>query len=245
MLIDSHSHLNFEAFNLDWRQVINNCLAQDIWILNAGSNYQTSQKAVEIAQSYNGKVFAAVGMHPIHAKDNFEIKDFKGLARSEKVVAIGEIGLDRFKDYGMFFEDQKRILLQQLDLAKELNLPVIIHCRMAHEEMIEVLSGYNLPGVIHCFTGTWEEAEKYLNLGYYLGINGIIYKFDLKEVIEKTPLDKLLLETDCPYLGANKEDRNEPIFVKKIAEDIAKIRNISFDEVASATVSNTQTLFGI
>ncbi len=245
MLIDSHAHVNFEAFNSDSKQVIDKCLAQDVWVINVGSNLETSKKAIEIAEGYDGKVFAAVGLHPIHARDDFKIKDFKSLVKSEKVVAIGEIGLDRFKDYGLFFDEQKRIFLQQLDLAKELNLPVIIHCRMAHKEMIEVLEGYSLNGVIHCFTGTWEEAEKYLNLGYYLGINGIMYKFDLKEVIQKASLGRLLLETDCPYLGPNKEERNEPVFVKKIAEDVARIKNISFDEVASATVHNAKALFGI
>lgn len=244
MLIDSHSHLNFEAFENDLNDVINRCISEDVFCINVGSQYETSKKAIEIAKN-NKTMFAAVGLHPIHARDDFKIEDYRSLAKSDKVVAIGEIGLDRFKDYGQFIDKQKEVFLQQLDLAKELNLPVIVHCRMAHQEIIEILAGYKLPGVIHCFTGTWEEAKKYLDMGFYLGINGIMYKFDLKEVIEKTPLNRILLETDCPYLGKNKEERNEPIFVKQIAKDIAKIKNISFEEVAQTTVRNTQTPFQI
>jgi TatD DNase family protein len=246
MLIDSHSHLNFEAFEKDLNDVISRCVKEEVFCVNVGSQYETSKRAVEIAEE-NKTMFAAIGLHPIHVKDNFKIEDYRSLAKLNKVVAIGEIGLDRFKNYELFIDRQKEILLQQLDLAKELNLPVIVHCRMAHKEMIEILSNYELSGVIHCFTGTWEEAEKYLNLGFYLGINGIMYKFDLKKVIEKTPLDKILIETDCPYLTPPMAgvERNEPIFIRYIAKEIAKIKNISFEEVAQTTTYNAQTLFGI
>lgn len=246
MLIDSHSHLNFEAFKEDLKEVIHRCAEEDVFCINVGSRYETSKKAIEIAEE-NKTMFAAVGLHPIHAKDDFDIEDYRNLAKSDKVVAIGEIGLDRFKDYSQFVDRQKEIFLQQLNLAKELNLPAIIHCRMAHKEVIDILSNYKLSGVIHCFTGTWEEAKKYLDLGFYLGINGIMYKFDLKEVIKKVPLDRILIETDCPYLIPPQAgiERNEPIFVKYIAEEIARIKNISFKEVARVTVYNTQTLFGI
>ena len=120
---------------------------------------------------------------------------------------------------------------------------------MAHQDLLEILNSQfiihnsNSKGVIHCFTGTWEEAKKYLNMGFYLGINGIMYKFDLKEVIEKTPLSRILLETDCPYLG--REKRNEPIFVRQIAKDIARIKSISFEQVSQTTTQNSQTLFNI
>lgn len=246
MLVDTHAHLNFEAFESDWKTITQKCLSQEISVINVGSNYKTSCKAVEAAEFFDKGVFAAIGMHPIHAKEGFAEKDFEKLAKSKKVVAIGEIGLDRFRDYGLFFDQQKEILLEQLKLAKSLGLPVIIHCRMAHEDLLEILNG-QLPikGVIHCFTGTWEEAQKYLEMGFYLGINGIIYKLDLKEVIEKAPLERLLLETDSPYLGPNKNERNEPLLVKQIAKEIARIKNISFDEVAQATTLNAQILFGI
>ncbi|OGZ22654.1 MAG: hypothetical protein A3E18_01005, partial [Candidatus Nealsonbacteria bacterium RIFCSPHIGHO2_12_FULL_38_18] len=199
MLIDTHSHLNFKDFENDLDGVIGRCVNEDVWVINAGSQYETSKKAVEIAKK-NKTMFAAIGLHPIHARDDFRIEDYRSLAMSEKVVAIGEIGLDRYKDYGRYIERQKEIFLQQLDLAKELNLPVIIHCRKAHKEIIEILAEYKLQGVIHCFAGIWEEAEQYLAMGFYLGFNGIMYKLDLKEVIEKTPLERILIETDSPYL---------------------------------------------
>jgi len=242
MLIDTHTHLNFEAFSKDWKVVLENCLAEDMAVINIGSNFETSKKAVEIAEKYPKNVYAAIGVHPIHAKERFDADEFKKLSKSSKIVAVGEIGLDKFKDYGKFFEDQKALFLKQLDFAKEANLPVIVHCRMAHGDLQEILNS-QWRGTIHCFTGTWEDAKKYLDMGFYLGINGIIRKFDLKEVIEKAPLDRLLLETDSPYLG--KEERNTPLFVKEIAKDIARIRNISFDEVSQATTRNARSLFGI
>ena len=242
MLIDTHAHLNFEAFSSDWKEIADKCLAEGIWVINVGSNFETSRKAIEIAQEYDKNIFAAIGVHPIHAQEGFDKNNFKKLAESKRAVAIGEIGLDKFKNYGDFFNEQEKIFSEQLDFAKELNLPTIIHCRMAHDELLNILNN-NYRGVIHCFTGTWKEAQKYLDMGFYLGINGIMYKFDLKEVIEKAPLDRLLVETDSPYLGQNKEERNTPLFVKQIANDIAKIKNLSLDEVASATTLNAQSLF--
>ena len=246
MLVDTPAHLNFKAFAEDFDKVIQKCLAEDIWIINIGAKYDTSKKAVEIAEKYSSGVFAAIGLHPSHAKDeSFDIKKYRELARSKKVVAVGEIGLDYFKDYGSFEKEQRKVFLKQLGLAKELNLPIIIHCRMAHNNVIKILKDYNLTGVIHCFTGTWEEAKQYMDMGFFLGVNGIIYKLDLKEVIEKAPLEKLLLETDCPYLGLEKDRRNEPAFVRQIAKEIARIKGISFDEVAQATTQNAQNLFSI
>jgi TatD DNase family protein len=243
MFADTHAHLNFKAFDKDFDKVIDECLSDNVWMINVGSNYDTSIKAIEIAEKYDNGVFAAVGLHPIHAEtEDYRAAEYGNLCQSEKVVAIGEIGLDKFKDYGNFLNKQKEIFQEQLDLAKELGLPVIIHCRMAHDDMLEILN-YKLRGVIHCFTGSWRQAEKYLNMGFYLGINGIMYKFDLKEVIEKAPLDKLLVETDCPYLG--REGRNNPLFVKEIAKDIARIKSISLEEVAQATTQNAQILFNI
>jgi TatD DNase family protein len=250
MLIDTHAHLNFKAFDNDFDEVIKRCLAEDIWLINVGSNYDTSTKAKEIAEKYDRGVYAAVGFHPIHSKDeDFIAEDYKKLAGSGKVVAVGEIGLDKFKDYGSFLEKQIEVFEIQLDLAKDMDLPVIIHCRMAHEELLEILNyklktkNYKPRGVIHCFTGNWKQAEEYLNMGFYLGINGIIYKMDLRNVIERAPLDRLLLETDCPYLG--KEERNEPTFVREIAKDIARIKDISFEEVTQATTQNAQIIFNI
>lgn len=244
MLIDTHAHVNFKAFNNDFDQVIKRSLDENVWMINVGSNYKTSKKAVELAEKYDKGIFAAIGLHPIHANDeDFDKERYRSLASSNKVVAAGEIGLDYFKDYGEFKEKQKQVFLNQLELAKELNLPVILHCRMAHDDLLDILKNHDIKGVIHCFTGDWEQAKKYLDAGFYLGINGILYKLDLKEVIERAPLDRILLETDCPYLG--KEERNEPIFVRQIVQEITEIKNIDFEQVAQTTFQNAKNLFNI
>ena len=256
-MIDSHAHLNFKAFKNDWPQVIERSLAGDTWMINVGSNYKTSKKALDIAEKYQKGIFAAIGVHPIHAQDGFEPEDFRVLACSKKVVAIGEIGLDYYKNYKNFKEKQKEIFLGQIKLAEELNLPLVLHCRKAHNDLLEIIKEQKiknkkkLRGVVHCFTGSWNQAKEYLNMGFYLGFNGIIYKLNLKEVIKKTPLDRILIETDCPFLTPlSVEDlaeggRNEPVFVRYIAKEIARIKNASFEQIAQGATLNTRTLFDI
>ncbi len=148
----------------------------------------------------------------------------------------------------MFKERQKEVLIQQIKLAQEVNLPIIFHCRMAHSELVKVIQQFNgLTGVVHCFTGNWEEAQKYIEMGFYIGFNGIIYKFPLDEVIEKIPIESIVVETDCPYLIPPEAciQRNEPLFVKHIAKRIAKIKNISYEEVLKSTTQNAKNLFKI
>lgn len=289
MLIDTHSHLNFSAFKDDFDKVIEQSLKNDTWMINIGTNYETSKKAIEIAENYPQGVYASVGLHPInldiglvkmkkdelegsHFEKDFDYEKYKKLAKSKKVVAIGEIGLDYYwkpktkRKLELFKEKQRTVLCQQLNLAKELNLPVIFHCRFAHDDLISTLQNlyHNfgvrrkngiLAGVIHCFTGTWEQAKKYLEMGFYLGFNGIIFKLNLNEIIKKTPLERILIETDCPYLtppaarrsfsegGQKREERNEPIYVKYIAEKIAQIKNLSLEEIAKITTENAKNLF--
>ena len=271
-IIDSHAHLNFKSYENDLKEVINRCFEQDTWVINVGTKYETSKQAIKIAERYNDKIYASVGLHPIHLAsevmkikmdeqeggffpkgERFDILKYKELCKSPKVVAIGEIGLDFYykpktkSRLEIFQDEQAELLSEQMDLAKELNLPVIFHCRKAHNQLIEILKNNQVFGVIHCFTGTWKEAKQYLDMGFYLGINGIIYKLNLKEVIEKIPLNRMLLETDCPYLTppAAKVERNEPVFVRHIAKDVAKIKRTSFEEIVRATTQNTQNLFGI
>ncbi len=246
MLIDTHAHVNFNAFKGDSAEVIKRSLENNVWLINVGSQYSTSKRAVEMAEKYPQGVWAAVGLHPIHAREEeFDYTKYQELAKSQKVVAIGEIGLDYKSEYVSFKGKQKEVFLKQLDLTKALDLPVIIHCRMAHDDLIEILDS-KLKGVIHCFTGDWYQAEKYLNMGFYLGFNGIIFKLNLDEVIEKTPFDKILVETDCPYLTpAPMEGRNEPLYVKYVAEKIAKIKGLSYEEIAKITTANAQKLFKI
>lgn len=242
-VIDTHSHLNFKAFDKDREGVVKRTQEAGVVCIDVGTKFETSKHAVELAEK-NEKIFAAIGLHPIHMEEGFDAKKYKKLAENKKVVAIGEIGLD--EKYPNL--KQKEIFIAQLDLARELNLPVIVHCRNAFEELYQILKNKNLKGVIHCFTGNWQEAQKFLDLGFYLGINGIIDKLNLDEVVKKTPLEKILVETDCPYLTpltAGKETRNEPIFVKHVIQKIADLKSLSFDEVALATFQNAKELFGI
>jgi TatD DNase family protein len=291
MLIDTHAHLNFNAYKEDFDEVIRRSLENDIWLINVGSEYNTSKKAVEMAKKYPRGVYAAIGLHPIHletglikakmdpeeitsnnVEERFDYDKYKKLANSEKVVAVGEIGLDYYykpktkRKLELFKEKQKDLLLRQLELARELKLPVIFHCRMAHAELFELLNlkfkikNLKLNCVIHGFVGTTEDLEKYLEMGFYIGFNGIIFKkiegIDFEENIKKTPLDKILIETDCPYLtplpagasaeaGATPPARNEPLYVKYIAEKIAKIKNLSYEEISRITTENAKKLFNI
>jgi len=277
MLVDTHAHVNFNAYKKDAKEVIYRSLNSDVWMINIGTNYETSKKAVEIAQNYEKGVYAAVGLHPIHLEtglvkikndkeeievntreEEFDYQKYKNLAKKPKVVAIGEFGLDYYwrpkttKKKALFKQKQKDLLLTQLEVAKELNLPVIFHCRVAHDDLIKILIEHieQLKGVMHGFVGTAEQLLEYLKMGLYIGFNGIIFKniegINFEENIKKTPLDKILIETDCPYLTPPQiEGRNEPIFVKYIAEKIAKIRNLSFGEISEITTINAKKLFGI
>lgn len=281
MLIDAHAHLNFAAFKDDFDKIIKRCLDNGIWMINIGTKYETSKKAVEIAEKYEKGVWAAIGLHPIHLEtglvkiknddeetniktkeENLDCEEYKKLAQNPKVVAIGEVGLDYYrrpkttKKKELFKQKQKDLLLQQLNLAKELNLPVIFHCRMAHDDLYEFLiSNFQFPnsklkGVMHGFVGTLEQLRKYLEMGFYIGFNGIIFKniagIDFEKIIEETPLEKILIETDCPYLSPpGYEERNDPFGLKFILEKIAQVKNISFKNLAEQTTKNTQKLFGI
>lgn len=279
MLIDTHAHVNFNAFKSDADEVIRRSLDNNIWIINVGSQYSTSKRAVEIAEKYSEGVYAAVGLHPIHLssgifktkvdteeiefqtkEENFDYKKYKELAMSKKVVAIGEIGFDYWYrpktkvKLTEFKNRQKEEFLKQVDLARELDLPVIFHCRVAHEELINILNTeYKIPntglrGVMHCFTGTMEDAQKYMEMGFYIGFNGLIFKMDWwDDIIKKIPIEKILVETDCPYLVPFRagSQRNEPIFVKYVIERIAELKGISPEKVSEITTKNAKELFGI
>jgi len=282
MIIDSHCHLNFRSFEGDVDEVIRRTLANDTWMINVGSQLETSKKAIELAEKYPQGVYATVGLYPLHipgvadliargakldseeaaaqeSVKDFNIDDYRKLIlSSKKVVAIGEIGLDYYwrpkskTKLDIFKDLQKQGLLLQMDLADELNLPVIFHCRVAHDDLIDILNiRRNFRGVIHSFTGTIGQMQQYLALGLYLGFNGIIFKhiqgIDWQEIILKTPLDKILIETDAPYLTPPMAGvaRNEPVFVKYVAQEIAKIKKLSYEEVAIQTAKNAKTLFNI
>lgn len=278
MLIDTHAHLNFPAFKEDLDKLIERSLDENVWIINVGTNFQTSKRAVEIAKEYEKGVYAAVGLHPINLdtglvktkvdekegvyfEKEFNFKEYKELANSGKVVAIGEIGLDYYwkpktkRRLTLFKEKQKELFLKELGLAKELNLPVIFHCRMAHDDLIQIFLDNPAvkpqKAVAHGFVGTVEQLQKYLDPGFYIGFNGIIFKkiegINFEENIKNTPLEKILIETDCPYLSPPEfeKERNEPTAVECVAERIAQIKNVSFEKVAEITTQNARELFKI
>ena len=279
MLIDTHAHLNFNSYRNDDDNVIRRSLDNDTWMINIGSQYETSKKAVEIAEKYPEGVYTAVGVHPIHLaegifkvkldeeemafqtkNENFDYEKYKELAQSKKVVAIGEIGLDYYwrpktkRKLEIFKQKQRTVLCQQLKLAKELNLPVIFHCRQAHQDLIELLSAQPevnpQKAVAHSFVGNLDQLQKYLDFGFYIGFNGIIFKsiegINFEENIRRTPLEKILIETDCPYLTPPPmTGRNEPIYVKYVAEKISQIKNLNPEEIAKITTENAKNLFQI
>ena len=281
MLFDTHAHLNLQDFDKDRDEVAKKCLDNNVWVINVGTDYENSKLAIEIAEKYDKGVFAAIGQHPSVLDEKFDFEKFEKLAKSSgKVVAIGEIGMDykykpkNAKEFKVFKQKQKELVLEQIKLARKLNLPVIFHCRMAHNDLLKILdeselkggiaaSRSNAPrndrsrefpspsGVIHSFTGTWQEAKKYLDKGFYLGFNAIIFRkikgISFEEVIKNTPLDRILVETDCPFLTPPKESnkRNEPMFVKHTIQKIAEIRGVSFDEIAKNTFENARTLFKV
>ncbi len=262
-MIDTHSHLNFDIFRGDYKKIIKDCSKKGISIINVGINYKTSLKAIKIAKKYEN-IYATIGLHPLYIKqEKYDYQKYIELVKNKKIIAIGEIGLDygyniNNKDY------QKEILLKQINLAQKFNLPIIFHCRKAHDDLYEIvnpklkisnskqISNFNdqnlkPKGVIHCFTGTWNQAQRYLEIGFYLGFNGIIFKLNLDEVIKKIPIDRILFETDCPYLTPPElgKIRNNPQFIIKIVKKVAEIKKIDVAELIKITDQNAKRLFGI
>lgn len=251
MLIDTHSHLNFKAFSKDYKEVIKKALDEDVWMINVGSNFATSKRAVEIAEEFKEGVYAAIGLHPIHSQDEeFDVSKYLKLAKSAKVVAIGETGLDYYHNEAQK-EVQKNVFIKQLKLAEELGKPVIVHCREAHSDLIDLLKEHLTSkgrGVVHCFMGRWSQAQEYFNLGFLISFTGVItYVNDFDKVIRNTPLEKLMVDTDSPYMAPEpfRGKRNEPRYCKYIAQKIAEIKGVSFEKVAKVTTENARQLFSI
>lgn len=246
MIIDTHAHLNTHSFKKDRFSIIEGCLLNNISLINIGTNFSDSKIAVEIAEKYPSGVYASVGIHPSEIEKEFNFSQLKELAKSKKVVAIGEIGLDYFypSDISDFKERQKEFFLEQIKIAEELNLPIVIHSREAFDDLYEILKERKLKGVIHCFTGSVEDLERFLSLGYYIGLNGIIFKMDLDKVIKKIPNEKILIETDCPFLTPPGfyEKRNNPMSLKIIEDKICKIKG---EDISQKIYENSLKLFNI
>lgn len=255
MYIDSHVHLDDSRFDLDRDNLIRTLKDNKVeLVINIGADEDSSERSVELADRYEN-IYAVVGVHPHSAKD-LEGRDLSSIIKmleNDKVVAIGEIGLDYYYDNSPR-DIQKKWFKEQINLALRLNKPVVIHSRDADKDTFDIIkSGVEeggLTGVMHCYSGSVELAKEYLKLGFYISLGGpVTFKNARvpKEVAKEVALDRLLIETDCPYLSPEpyRGKRNEPMFVSYVAEEIAKIKGISIEEVAEVTTQNAKKLFGI
>lgn len=274
-LIDSHAHVNFSAFKVDAEEVIKRSLDSGISLVNVGTQLSTSKRAIDYAHKYEG-VWAAVGVHPIHlVKGDFEYSDgdeltaveiktigeevdfeiYRELAKDKKVIAFGEIGLDfhhfdENDDVETIKAKQKEVLIRFLNIANEIGKPVMIHCWDAYPELLEILAENPVEkrGVIHSFIGSYKTAKKFTDLGYFIGLNGIItYSDNYERMIKEIDIANIILETDCPYLapGEHKGERNEPSYVIEVAQKVAEIKGLPLDKVAEQTTMNVKKLFNI
>lgn len=253
-LIDSHAHIDDAAFSKNRDVLIRALPYQGIqYMINPGSDLRSSRRAVELAGNYE-RVYAAVGTHPHEAKDySAQVeREYVRMAREcDKVVAIGEIGLDYYYEHSQP-AIQKRVFVRQLEMADELDLPVVIHSRSAESDMYPILKKHlgKHGGVMHCFSGDWAAAMQYLSLGMYISIAGTVTFKNAKptqDVAKRVPLDRLLIETDAPYLTPVpfRGKRNEPALVQYVSQKIADLRGIPEEEVAENTRENTRRLFSL
>lgn len=256
MLVDTHAHLDDERFDTDCDEVVSRAADAGVsFIINPGSNLDSSRKAVGLAEKY-ACVYAAVGVHPHEAAELTErsLEVLRGLAEHEKVVAVGEIGLDYYRDLSPR-DRQREAFRKQLDLAAELDLPVIVHSRDAHADVEEMLTearrAGGLRGVLHCFSGGPDGAERAAKMGFYIGFDGpLTYEnaTTLRKIAGIIPVEHALIETDSPYLSPlphRRSERNEPAFLPLIADKLADIRGLSAADVARVTALSAARLFGI
>ncbi|MFA6171523.1 MAG: TatD family hydrolase [Patescibacteria group bacterium] len=280
MFIDTHAHVNFRAFREDADEVIKRALENDTWMILVGSEYRTSKRAIDYANKFEKGVYAAIGIHPIHLHpmefseeeeemsatgEEFNFDMYEKLTTFEKVVAIGEIGLDYFHlpktgDLEEVKEKQKKVFLEQVILGRTKNLPVIIHCRDAHDDMLAILKEFKRKnkelfpadgrpwGVMHCFYGSEDLAWQYFNLGLLVSFTGLItFNRQNDELLRKVPLHKFMVETDCPFMAPEpfRGKRNEPSLVKYVAARIAEAKGLTIDKIADVTTKNARELFNI
>lgn len=289
-LIDTHTHMHFNAFTQDMDLAIGRALEHGTWMITIGTQSTTSKNAVEIANQYTEGLYATVGLHPNHLfpvyidenelpespsvptftsrSENFDYEYFKALAQDKKVVGIGECGLDYFHlpatvDLETVRKKQEEVFRKHCDLATELHLPLVVHCRDAQDDTLPILEEYvaagKLParGVSHCFAGTRMHAQRYLELDFYISFTGVItfppkkstpeVQEELWHISRTVPEDRMLIETDAPYLTPipHRGERNESLYVEFVAQKLAELRGISFETIAEQTMKNARRLFKI
>ncbi len=277
--IDCHTHVNFAVFGDDYREVIERALERDVFLVNVGTQQDTSRRAVEIANEFSGGVYATVGVHPIHTDkshhdadelgalseteaftsrgEEFDYEYYKKLALDPKVVAIGETGLDCYRvnnqETRYKIQTQKKVFEEHIRLAHEVKKPLMIHCRDAFGDLIDILvkcqvSNVKCPGVVHFFSGTKEDARKLLDLGFSFTFGGVItFARDYDEIIRYVPLDRILSETDAPYVtpAPYRGKRNEPAYVVEVVKKLAEIRGVSEEEMKEQIWENAKRVFRI
>lgn len=253
MIIDTHAHYDDKQFDIDREEILNSLEAEGVGIVvNASASYRSCERVVKMVQEYPF-MYAMVGVHPDEVGDLNEetFAKMKELYKEPKVVAVGEIGLDYYWDNEPR-EKQKEWFIRQLEVARELDLPVNIHSRDAAEDTFNIMKEYakGLKGIIHCFSGSKEMAIEYVKLGFAIGIGGVVtFKNGrkLKEVVEALPLTSIVLETDCPYLAPVpfRGKRNNSAYIKYVAEEIAQLKGVTYEEVLAQTEKNAREIYGL
>lgn len=266
---DIHTHVNFKAFDEDREEVIERSLKNNTWMINIGTQLNTSKEAVKLAEKYKEGVYASIGLHPVHTikteieeeessfvsrEEIFEEKDYKDLIKSDKVLAIGECGLDYFRIDKSTKEKQIESFEKQIEFAIKYNKPLMIHCRDAYDDLLDILNskkkeyGDKLVGNIHFFAGDVNVAKRFLNIDFTLSFTGVItFTNDYDEVIKYVSIDKIMSETDAPYVTPTpfRGKRNEPLYVEYVVRRIALIKNLDFSETKSKLVDNSLNFFKI
>lgn len=280
--IDTHAHVNISAFDEDFEDVFLRAKEEGVAIINIGTQQDTSKRAVELAEAHEG-VYAIVGLHPVHTSASFhdtqelgddakgftsrgEVFDknfYRELAKSKKVVGIGECGLDYYRLEVDTKEKQEQAFIEQIELANELGLPLMIHTRDAkgnqasaaggvgnvYDDTYAILKEYGkVPGNIHFYAGTYEQAKKFFDIGFTISFTGVItFAKDYEEVVRNAPLDLIHAETDCPYVAPvpHRGKRNEPVFVKEVYKKIAEIKGLGEEEVRVQLLQNAENLYKI
>jgi TatD DNase family protein len=275
--IDIHSHVNFKAFDEDRDAVIKRALENDTWVINVGTQIDTSKKAIEIAHKYEQGLYAIIGLHPIHTGASFHDekelgeggKEFTSrgevfdkekyieLCKDEKVVGIGECGLDYFRLEEESIDKQKKAFIEQIEVANEVGKPLMLHIRNnpehkernAYADALEILKQHSkVKGDVHFFAGSAGDAKAFVDFGFTLSFTGVVtFAKNYEELIKNTPLDMIMSETDAPYVAPvpYRGKRNEPIYVSEVVKKIAEIKGLSESEVAEAIIKNAKRVFGI
>lgn len=256
-LIDAHTHVQLKQFNPDRDEVIKRALANDTWMVNVGTTRKDSQAAVDLCDAYAEGVFAAIGQHP-DEREMFDYDWYAKTGKHAKVVAIGECGLDYYRVEPHLFNDERErqieLFLQHIELAKELEKPLMIHCREAFSDVKSVIKKQiadmplEVPGILHFFTGTKEDAKAFLDFGFMFTFGGLItFNREFDEILRYIPKERILLETDAPFVPPDpyRGKRNEPSYIIEVAKALAEVRNAPLEEVCRHTAQNAKSVFRV